>query len=170
MKFEFERPSGFWGNYVLMCWWDSNMSDLGWKVKGQPRPLKLIYSHFQVPRSSAFWFWRRRLLNVFYHIWAWRPSLSCDQNILHQFWLTYHEKSSHEIWIQSGQIGLWENYVLIYWWDSNMSDLSWKVKGQPWPFELIYSHCLIWLNISSENNDYSFHSFQKNQLFRNVPI
>ena len=49
--------------------------------------------------------------------------------------------------------GLWENYVLIYWWDSNMSDLSWKVKGQHWPFELIYSHCLIRLNISSENND-----------------
>ena len=25
--------------------------------------------------------------------------------------------------------GLLENYVLIYWWDSNMSDLSCKVKG-----------------------------------------
>ena len=25
--------------------------------------------------------------------------------------------------------GLWENYVLIYCWDSNMSDQSWKVKG-----------------------------------------
>ena len=49
--------------------------------------------------------------------------------------------------------GLWENFVLIYWWDSNMSNLSWKVKGQPWPFELIYSYCLIRLNISSENND-----------------
>ena len=24
--------------------------------------------------------------------------------------------------------GLWENYVLIYWWDSNKSDL--KLKGQ----------------------------------------
>ena len=66
--------------------------------------------------------------------------------------------------------GLWENYVLIYWWDSNMSDLSWKVKGQPWPFGLIYSHCLIRLNISSENKDLGFHSFQKNQLFRNFPI
>ena len=47
--------------------------------------------------------------------------------------------------------GLWDNYVLIYWWGSNMSELSWLVKGQPWPFELIYSHCLISLNISSEN-------------------
>ena len=24
--------------------------------------------------------------------------------------------------------GLWENYVLIYWWDSNISHLSWKVN------------------------------------------
>ena len=28
-----------------------------------------------------------------------------------------------------------------------------KLKGQIWPFKLIYSHCLIRLNISSENND-----------------
>ena len=30
------------------------------------------------------------------------------------------------------------------------------VKGQPWPLELIYSHCLIKFNISSENNDLGF--------------
>ena len=28
--------------------------------------------------------------------------------------------------------GLWENYVLIYWLDSNMSDLSWKVNLDLW--------------------------------------
>ena len=49
--------------------------------------------------------------------------------------------------------GLLENYVLIYWWDSSMSALSLKVKGQPWPLEIIYSHCLIGLKILSENND-----------------
>ena len=42
-----------------------------------------------------------------------------------------------------------------------MSNLIWKVKSQPWPLEPIYSHCLIRLNISSENNDLGFHSFQK---------
>ena len=36
--------------------------------------------------------------------------------------------------------------------------LNLKVEG---PLELIYSHCLIRLNISSENNDYGFYSFQK---------
>ena len=35
-----------------------------------------------------------------------------------------------------------------------MSDLGWKVKGQPWPLELP-------LNISSENNDFSFNSIKK---------
>ena len=29
---------------------------------------------YQVPKSAACWFWRRRLLNGFYNIWAWQPS------------------------------------------------------------------------------------------------
>ena len=36
--------------------------------------------------------------------------------------------------------GFWENYALIYWWDSNERYL---LKGQRWPMILIYSHCLI---------------------------
>ena len=49
-----------------------------------------------------------------------------------------------------------------------MSDLSWKVKGQPCPLELIYSHCLIRLNISSENNAFGFHSFHKKSTFQKI--
>ena len=45
---------------------------------------------------------------------------------------------------------------------SNMGDLVRKVKDQPWPLKLINSHCLIRFNISSENNDFSFNSIQKN--------
>ena len=48
-------------------------------------------------RMCAHLFWRREFLKVFYHIWAWQPSWSGDQNILHKFWLTYHKESSHEI-------------------------------------------------------------------------
>ena len=58
---------------------------------------------YQVLRSSAFWFWSRRFLKGFYHIWAWRPSLLCIQNILNKFWLTYHKESSHEICVQLDQ-------------------------------------------------------------------
>ena len=52
---------------------------------------------YQVRRSLAFWFWRRRFLKGFYHTWAWRPFWSCDQNIWYRFSLTYHKESSHEI-------------------------------------------------------------------------
>ena len=51
-----------------------------------------------------------------------------------------------------------------------MSELSCKVKGQPRPLELNYSHCLNRLNISSENNDIGYHSFQKYQLFKKIAI
>ena len=42
-----------------------------------------------------------------------------------------------------------------------MSAFAEKVKGQPWPLELISSHCHIRQNISSENNDFGFNRFQK---------
>ena len=48
MKFRFKLPSGFWETYVLIYWWDSNISDFGWKAKGQPWPLELIYSHYLI--------------------------------------------------------------------------------------------------------------------------
>ena len=34
-------------------------------------------------------------------------------------------------------------------------------KGQPSPLELIYSHCLLRLSISSDYIDFGFNSFQK---------
>ena len=51
-----------------------------------------------------------------------------------------------------------------------MSDLSWKVKGQPRPLEPIYSYCLIRLNISSENNDQGFRSFKKINFSKTNPF
>ena len=44
------------------------------------------------------------------------------------------------------------------------------LKGQPWPLKLIYSHCLIRFNISSENNVFGFISIQKNQLLKKIPF
>ena len=62
---------------------------------------------YQVPRSQAFWFWRR-FRKGFYHIWAWRPYLSCDQNSLYKLWLPYH-KSLHMKFEFNWAHGLWEN-------------------------------------------------------------
>ena len=46
-----------------------------------------------------------------------------------------------------------------------MSDLAERSKVNL--LELIYSHCLIRLNISSENNDYSFYSLKKINFSKN---
>ena len=62
---------------------------------------------------------------------------------------------------------VWENYVLICWLDSNISDLGWKVKDQPWPLNLFIDTKL---NISSENNDFGFHSIQKINFSKNFPF
>ena len=59
---------------------------------------------YQVPRSSAFWFWRRRFLKGFYHIWAWRPSWSCDQDHLNKLSFPHPKESPYEILVQ---LALW---------------------------------------------------------------
>ena len=38
MKFEINKPSGFWINFVLIFDGDSNISYIGWKVEGQLWP------------------------------------------------------------------------------------------------------------------------------------
>ena len=53
---------------------------------------------YQVARSSAFWFWRR-FLKGFYHIWAWRPSWSCDQDHLNKLSFPRPKESPYEIWV-----------------------------------------------------------------------
>ena len=58
---------------------------------------------YQVPRSSAFWFWRKRFLKGFYHIWAWRPSWSCDQDHLNKLSFPRPRESPYEIWVQLTQ-------------------------------------------------------------------
>ena len=40
------------------------------------------------------------------------------------------------------------------------------LKGQPSPLELVYSHCLIRLHISSDYNDFGFNSFKKKTSFQ----
>ena len=54
---------------------------------------------YQVPKSSAFWFWRRRFLKGFSHIWAWRPSWSCDQDHLNKLSFPHPKESLYEIWV-----------------------------------------------------------------------
>ena len=140
---------------TLMLSRSRSTSDHHLNKLGRPNIQNVTY---QVPRSSAFWFWR--FLKGFYHIWACRPSWSSDQNNLYKSWLTYCKESSYEIWVQ---LGKWFVRKLCFniLMGLQYERLGWKVKGQPWPLELIYSHCPIRLNISSENNDIGFSSFQE---------
>ena len=82
------------------------------------------------------------------------------KNILHKFWLTYHKESSHEILVQLGQWFVRElcfNTLMGPQYERPLAERSTrpKLKNQrsTLTFELIYSHCLIRLNISSENYD-----------------
>ena len=93
--------------------------------------LKYIWTNLEGPTPSMLHVLEKKIFS--YHKWAWRSSWSCEQNILHTLWLTYHKESSHEICVKLGQWFL-KNYNLIFWWDPNMSNLSWKVKGQPLTF------------------------------------
>ena len=58
---------------------------------------------YQVPRSSTFWFWRRRFLKGFYLIWAWRPSWSSDQDHLNKLLFPHPKESPYEIGVQLAQ-------------------------------------------------------------------
>ena len=74
--------------------WDHNLTKLG-----MPHISNATY---QVSMSLAFWFWRRRFLKGFYHLWVWRPSCHVTK-IFCKFLLTYHKESSHAISVELGQ-------------------------------------------------------------------
>ena len=52
---------------------------------------------YQVSRSLAFWFQRRSFFCGFYHIWAWWPSWSCDQDHLNKLSLPHPIEAPYEI-------------------------------------------------------------------------
>ena len=56
-----------------------------------------------IPSKSARRFRRRRFLKGFYHIWAWRPSLSCDQHHVIRFSFSVPE-SFHKNLVQIGTL------------------------------------------------------------------
>ena len=36
---------------------------------------------------------------MFYHIWAWRPSWSCDPDHLYKLWFPLPKEAPHKIWL-----------------------------------------------------------------------
>ena len=60
--------------------------------------------------------------------------------------------------------GFWENCFEYIDETPIWVTLAKKVRGQPWPLEIIYTHCLITFNISSENNDSVSNSIRKSTI------
>ena len=82
-------------------------------LKGQASTYNNSFSNFgrppvpddsckgSAPRHS--WFWRRRFLKVFYHIWAWRPSWSTDHDHFSNLSFPHPKEASYEIWAKLAQ-------------------------------------------------------------------
>ena len=58
---------------------------------------------YQVSWKLARRFWRRRFLKGFYHIWAWRPSWSCDPDAANKISFPLPKEAPHKIWLWSAQ-------------------------------------------------------------------
>ena len=83
---------------------------------------------YQVSWKSVQWFWRRRFLKGFLHIWAWRPSWSCDQHYVTEFSFSYTLKLTYKI-CSKWPASFWEKPVLIF-----IYKWPWaRVKKWPWP-------------------------------------
>ena len=77
---------------------------------GQGQPKDIIWTHLVVLEYSML---RTKFqghqpfgsleedFKGFYHLWAWRPSWSCDLNYLNKLSFPYSKEAPHKIWLQS---------------------------------------------------------------------
>ena len=54
----------------------------------------MIHAKFQDHRTSG----SGDFFKVFYHIWAWRPSWSCDLDHLYKLSFPLSKEAPHKIW------------------------------------------------------------------------
>ena len=59
--------------------------------------------HTKFREKSARRFWRRRFLKGFYHIWAWRPSWSCDPDAANKLSFPLPKEPPHKNLVLIGQ-------------------------------------------------------------------
>ena len=78
---------------------DQNVSLKSWKCRKTSPCLKA----YQDPMSLALWFWRRRILKGFYHIWAWRPSWSHDLDHVNKLLFSHPTEAPYAIWLWLAQ-------------------------------------------------------------------
>ena len=45
----------------------------------------------------------KKILKGSYHVWAWRPSWSCDPDVANKFSFPLPKEAPHKIWLLSGK-------------------------------------------------------------------
>ena len=60
----------------------------------------MLHTKFHQNLPSGSW---KEDFKVFYHIWAWQPSWSCDLQNVDEFSLTCTYKLTFKIWLKMGQ-------------------------------------------------------------------
>ena len=92
----------------------------GWKaetrINGRENSIPPLKLHFKLQWSGVpdatyqvWWkparrFWRpvlEKIFSGFYHIWAWRPSWSCDQDPANKLSFPLPKDAPHKIWLSS---------------------------------------------------------------------
>ena len=58
--------------------------------------------HTKLSWKSACRFWRK-FLKGFYHIWALRPSRSCDPDVANKISFPLPKEAPHKIWLRSAK-------------------------------------------------------------------
>ena len=56
----------------------------------------MLHTKFQDPRPLGS---GEEDFKGFYHIWAWRPSWSCDLDYLYTHWFPFPTDASYKIWL-----------------------------------------------------------------------
>ena len=60
----------------------------------------MLHAKFQDHRISSS---GKEIFKGFYHIWAWRPSWSCDLDHLYKLSFPLPKEAPHKIWLLIGQ-------------------------------------------------------------------
>ena len=108
-----------------------------WSKAGQGQPRIIIWTNLvgpttQMLHTKSLWFWRRRFLKGFYHIWVWRQSWSCDQDHLKTIWTNFRShilRSLHMKYEVKWPSSLRGEDVWKCWWTPDAGRTDAEVTG-----------------------------------------
>ena len=76
-------------------------------------------------------FWRRGFLKGFYHIWAWRPSWSCDLDHLYKLSFPLAKEAAHKILLRLAKWFQRRRHLKLWTEDDDRPWVSYKLTYEP---------------------------------------